>query len=212
VTGGRDGISAAYRLVGDVQRFGFLSAARVVDRYIEMVDRALGPDRSPTPDAARPVDDAVLDALLDGLARAASTGVSVLESLESFVSTVLDGAGRAVGEEAQAAVAPPAVPAGSTTEASFWLHNPGHQALTDVDLWVSPLMSGTGATIPPAAVAMSPRRVALVPGVGSEEVRLRVAVPSGQPRGAYHGLVLCSATPGEPLGVRVEVTDGQPRP
>lgn len=208
MTGGRDGLSAAFRLVGDVQRFGFLSAARVVDRYIEMVDRALGTNRPATPDSARPVDDA----LLDGLVRAASTGVSVLESLESFVSTVLDSAGRAAGEDAEAAVAPPAVPAGTMTEASFWLHNPGHEALTDVDLRVSPLMSGTGVTIPHAAVAVWPRRVATVPGGGREEVHLRVAVPSGQPRGKYHGLLLSSATPGEPLGVRVEVTDGEPRP
>jgi hypothetical protein len=69
------------------------------------------------------------------------------------------------------------------------------------------LLSSKGVSIPAASVSFSPERLDVVDAGTAQEVRLRVDVPADQPAGHYHGLVLISAAPSEPIALHLDVDD-----
>ena len=184
--------------VADVQRFGLLSAAAVVDRYVDLVDRALGPpalgSASVGGDAAAPGPD--LRLLAEATERVAQAYVAALDAATQLLPgppTVTADGGR---------LALPDTFAGGTAEATLWLHNPTAQAVPDVSLAATPLVAGAGRTVP---LALDPPRLALLPAAGSVPVRLRADVPPDHPSGPCWGLVVCSADPDAPVTVTLRV-------
>jgi hypothetical protein len=187
-------------LVGDVQRFGLFSAASIVDRYAEMVDRALA--REPLPPLQ---DEGGPDRRADGAAEVTQAWLGLLETA---ALQLRDGA--ALPRPMETLALPPAG-AGQGSEASLWVHNTASSPSAEVDLHTTGLVSSRGGRIPSAAVSLVPDRLpGLEPGT-SREVCLRVHVPDSQPAGHYHGVVVISAAPGEPMALRLEVrAPGEP--
>ena len=184
-------------LVGLVQSFGLHSAAAVVDRYAEIVDRVLSRDAL-TPPPVGP-DDGADGRLVDGAVRVAEAWARLLDTTTTLV---LDGAPRDATIES--VVLPPAAP-GRTTEASLWLHNTTSSSVPGLALRGTGLSASSGRGIPADAVALVPDRFGVLAAGTSAEVRLRVLVPVGQPPGRYHGLVMISAIPSEPVALRLDV-------
>lgn len=183
-------------LIGDVQRFGSLSAATVIDRYAGMVDRVIAEGR--VGPAFLPDDDG---ALVDRAARLAEAYLRLVDATAALAS----GAGpREVGPSMER-ITLPAARSGSTSEASLWIHNPTGEAATRLDLEVTDLVSPVGLTIPAAAASVSPPGVDRLDPSASRRLLLRVDVPEDQPPGYYHGLVLIAEPPDESIGLRLEV-------
>lgn len=182
-------------LIGDVQRFGFLSAAKVIDRYAGMVDRAIEDGRGP-PVPPLPGDDGVL------VDRAARLAEAYLRLVDATVALATDRGESGVSMER--ITLPVAGPA-SRVETSIWVHNPTGQAATRLHLEVTELVSPAGVSIPAMAVSIRPSVIDRLHPSTSREVRLRVDVPQEQSPGYYHGLVLTSEAPDEPIGVRLEI-------
>jgi hypothetical protein len=186
MTAGPDTVPGGRDLVGVVQRFGLFSAASVVDRYAEIVDRAIARDLVPASTQPRS----------DGTVRLAQVWSRLLDVATAQLP---DGAARP-----EALVLPPARP-GLGSEASLWLHNTTSSRARDVALHATALLSTAGPAIPAGAVTLLPDRVDPVPAGTSREIRLRVRVPAGQADGIYHGMVVTTAAPTEPLAVTLEV-------
>lgn len=198
MSGGRDATEQVRHLVGDVQRFGLLSAATIVERYIETVDRALA-GQSLTPGPPDRPDEGWL---VDGASRVARAGTRVLDTIANLVA---NGAGQSADTTRPERLLLPATVPGSSSEVSLWIHNPTPAPVTGIHLHVTALASPTGSSIPSDALSWSPRTVELLAASSRQEVRLRVDVPEAQPVGLYHGLVLSAAAPSEPLALRLEV-------
>lgn len=200
MSGGRDADQQGRHLIGDVQRFGLLSAATVVERYIETVDRALA-GHSLAPRSSDQPDEGWL---VDGAARVAQAGTRVLDAIATAIA---DGGGHGVDTTDPERLVLPATQPGSGSEVSLWIHHPTPTPtpVTGLGLHVTALTSPTGTTIPTGAVSWTPLGVELLAASSRQEVRLRVDVPEGQPDGLYHGLVLSSLAPSEPLALRLEV-------
>lgn len=178
-------------LVGVVQRFGLFSAATVVDRYVEIVDRTI--TRDPL---APPSDDRGSGRLVDRAVQMADAFVRLLDTSAAQLD--------ARGPTTETLVLPE-TPAGLSAEASLWVHNTTPSPSPTVVLHVSGLVSPTGHTIPADAVSLRPQRIDPVAAGTSREVRLRVRVPVDQPAALYHGLVVSSASPTEPMTLRLAV-------
>ena len=189
------GDQASGYLIGDVQRFGLLSAAAVVDRYTQIIDRATRDASFPA--ASAPAEEFGTGWMADSAARVAEARVRLIESTSALITT-------STCTAQLERVVLPATRTGSRSEVSLWVHNPTASPAA-VDLHAGILTSSIGVSIPADAVSFLPERLDVV-GVGqAREVRLRVDVPAGQPAGTYHGLVLISAAPGEPIGIGLEV-------
>jgi hypothetical protein len=184
-------------LVRDVQRFGLFSAAAVVARYTEIVDRAIAGDpllpavdlpdghrAGPPPGLALEVARAVL---------------GLVDSVAAMLRTSAPD-----GSHTGAVVLPPAPP-GSGSEVALWLHNTTSSTAPVIDLHGTGLVSSDGHRIAAGGVELVPDRVEALVAGSAREVRLRVSIPPGQPTGLYHGLVLNSAAPAEPMAVLLEV-------
>jgi hypothetical protein len=195
VTAGEDAALGGRHLVGEVQRFGLLSAAAVVERYIEAVDRAVTTARL-TPARLRP-DEQDAGWLADSAARMAEACLRLLDSAATLMSdTAAPGTERVVLASARS---------GSRSETSLWIHNPTSSATAVADLHVTNLVSSQGLSVPVSAVSFSPPRVGPVEPGTSREVRLRIEVPAHHPAGQYYGLVLSSAAPDAPIMLRLDV-------
>lgn len=188
-------------LVGDVQRFGFLSAASVVRRYTEIVDRALvgtaGLPRPGTPGRA-----AEGEALLNGASQLVEAGVTSFEAMTALLLEILRPDTGTRGMET--VVLPPAAQ-GSTSRGSLWLHNATAAPVTGVELRATALASSSGAFIPGDALTLSPPRFEIVAALSHQEVAVHVTVPPDQSPGHYHGLVVLSAAPEEAMALLLEV-------
>lgn len=182
-------------LIGDVQRFGFLSAATVIDRYTGMVDRAIAAGHG-APGVSLPDDNG---ALVDRAARLAEAYLRVVDATAALAT----GPGED-GLSVERITLPASRPA-SRAETSIWVHNPTREAASCLHLEVTELVSSAGVSIPARAVSLSPPMIDRLHPSASREVRLRVDVPGGQSPGFYHGLVLISAAPDEPIGIRLEI-------
>jgi hypothetical protein len=176
----------------DVQRFGLLSAAAVVARYAEAVDRTISGEGSTAPGAP--------DGLADGATRLTQAALRLLDAGAALVRRTEEALVPAVPEQLE----PPPTPAGGATEVSVWVHNQTSSA-AEVVLHATSLVSAAGAVLPAHAVECRPGDGVAVPPLGSGEVRVRIAVPAGQPIGRYHGL-LVGSTAAEPVPLLVVVT------
>jgi hypothetical protein len=191
----------AQHLIGDVQRFGLLSAAAVVDRYTELIDRATRDDSFPS--APLPADESGTGWIVDGAARIAAAYLSLIDTMTGLIPN------RATADTAvpnmERLILPPTHP-GFGSETSLWVHNSTSSSSAGVDLHTTNLISSNGVSIPTASVSFSPERLDVVDAGTAQEVRLRVDVPAGQPAGHYHGLVLISAVPpSEPITLHLDV-------
>lgn len=201
MSAGKEAASRALHLMADVQAFGLLSAASVADRYRETVDRYLAQDPLTAPTQAGTSGDPSLADVAGRMAEACARSLDLM-------STVLNR-----GEEpghgiprVEAVVLPPAR-AGSTAEASVWVHNPT-AAPVAVELRVSGLVSAGGRSLPDDAVVLEPERMQHVDAGGSSEVRIRVHVPPETETGHFHGLIMSPLTPAEAILLRLEVRAG----
>ncbi len=177
-------------LVGDVQRFGLFSAATVVARYAEIVDRAIAGD---------PVAPGWPEPPKETAPQVTAAVVRLLESVAALL-----GPGAGPGTPAEPLVLPPVGP-GRTAEGSLWVHNTTPSPAAHVELRVTALVSSDGHDIAADVVSLAPDRVDVLPAGTSREVRLRVRVPAAQPAARYHGLVLNSAAPADALAVLLDV-------
>jgi hypothetical protein len=205
VTPGQAGGHGAQHLIGDVQRFGLLSAAAVADRYTEIIDRATRDASLRLPPL--PADEPGAGWMVDSAARIAEACLSLVDTTAALFGSraKLD----AVLPEMERLVLPP-TSSGFSSETSLWVHNPTPSSAGAIDLHVTSLISSNGRSIPVAAVSFAPERLDVVDAGTAREVRLRVDVPAGQPAGHYHGVVLISAAPFEPIGLQLDV-DGRER-
>jgi hypothetical protein len=201
VTPGRTSGHGAQHLVGDVQRFGLLSAAAVVDRYTEIVDRATQNGSPP------PADERGTAGLVDSAARIAEAYLGLIDTTAALIANTAT-PDTAV-PEMERHVLPPTRP-GFSSETSLWVHNRTSSAVTYIDLHMTGLISSNGVSIPLGVVSFSQKRLDLVDTGSAREVRLRIDVPADQPAGNYHGLVLISAAPLEPIALHLGV-DGRER-
>jgi hypothetical protein len=187
MTAGPDTASGARELIGVVQRFGLFSAASVVDRYAEIVDRAVARDLVPMQTGG------------DLAGRLGQAWLRLLDEATARLREDVPG-----GPPMEALILPAARP-GSSSEVSMWIHNTTSSPVLAVELHGTALLSAGGRSIPAAAVTLVPDRVDSVPAGTSREVRLRVRVPAAQAAATYHGMVVSTAAPAGPMTVRLEV-------
>lgn len=192
----------AQHLIGDVQRFGLLSAAAVVDRYTELIDRATRDESFRS--APLPADERGTGWMVDSAARIAEAYLSLVDTIAALISN------RAMPDTAvpnmERLILPP-TRSGFGSETSLWVHNSTSSSAAAIDLHMTNLISSNGVSIPASAVSFSPERLDVVDAGTAREVRLRVEVPADQPAGHYHGLVLISADPSEPIALHLDVDD-----
>ena len=194
MTSGRDGIHAAGHIIGEVQRFGLLSAAAVVDRYVEIIDREKV--RHPLADVPGRLAGGT-DGTGDGAAAMLRAGLHALDAAARLVSD-------AVAPGTETLVLPPARP-GADAEASVWVHNRTSAVVASVELRATVLISDADHTMPAEAVTFQPEgTVVLEPGT-CREVGVRVSVPEGQPPGLYRGLLTGSGAPDGAVTLRLAV-------
>jgi hypothetical protein len=189
------------RLVGDVQRFGLLSASTVVDRYVDAVDRTMRRGGVGPPSADRPSTDPDTGQLVASAARLAQAYGDALSAAARVVSPSRDGS--------EPGVALRAARPGDRAETSLWLHNPTGAPLVDVVPATSSWVAAGGAVLGASTVSFDPAVLPPVPPGGSVELQLAVLVPPDQPCGTYHGLVVVSSSPEQPLAVSLQVSIGE---
>lgn len=194
MTGRPQGALGARHIVGEVQRFGLLSAASVVERYVEIVnhERADDPLRS-----AREALASTTEWSGDGLARMLEAGLQALDGAARLVSS-------ASSRGTETLVLPPTEP-GRATEASLWIHNCTSSLVASVELHATLLVSPEEDSISGRAVTFVPGKAVVVEPGTSHEVLVRVSVPEGQPAGLYHGLLVGSGAPDGAISLLVEV-------
>jgi hypothetical protein len=194
VTGRSDGAQGARHIIGEVQRFGLLSAASVVDRYVEIVNReSLG-------DPLRHVREALggtSEGSVGGAARMLEAGLQALDASARLISD-------AVAAGTEALVLPPTEP-GRASEASVWIHNRTSSLVASVQLHATILVSAEESSIPGDAVRFQPDEAVEVEPGTCREVAVRVSVPDGQPLGLYHGLLVGSGAPDGAITLRLAV-------
>jgi hypothetical protein len=200
VTPAQTGGHRAQHLIGDVQRFGLLSAAAVVDRYTEIIDRATldASFRS----ASLAADERGADWMVDSAARIAEACLRLVDTTAALIGNT---AMRDTAVPEMEKVVLPPTRSGFNSETSLWVHNPTPSSATAIDLHTTSLISSGGVSIPVASVSLSPERLDVVDAGTAREVRLRVVVPADQPAGHYHGVLLISAAPVEPIALYLDV-------
>ncbi|GGK75141.1 hypothetical protein [Ornithinimicrobium pekingense] len=112
--------------------------------------------------------------------------------------------GPAPGPQPAEALELPAVPAGSSTGGSLWIHNPT-TAPVRARVRVSSLTSAEGHLLPAPTVGVPSSAGIEVAAGGSVEVRVQVRVPAGTPPGHFHGVVTSTATPRQCLPLLLHV-------
>jgi hypothetical protein len=188
-------------LARDVQRFGLLSAASVVERYVDLVGATVGVTSAAT--AERPTDrpsDPSVDtdptALVDSATRIADAYLGLLDATTRLVEP---------STSARPCLLLEAVAPGGTTRATLWVHNDGPEPADALTVTMGALVAANGASLGPASVACTPSRLGGLRPHGSAQLDVTVHVPPDQPAGTYHGFVLVSLAPGDPVAVEVEV-------
>lgn len=194
MTRGPDGAFGARHIVGEVQRFGLLSAASVVERYVEIVNRERGGDPLRS---AREALASTSEWSGDGLARMLEAGLQALDGAARLVSS-------ASSRGTETLVLPPTEP-GRDTRAPLWVHNRTSSLVASVELQATLLVSPDESSISGRAVTFVPGEAVVVEPGASHEVLVRVNVPEGQPAGLYHGLLVGSGAPDGAISLLVEV-------
>jgi hypothetical protein len=185
-----------------VQRFGLLSAASVVERYVDLVDRTMG--GAPQTSASAPrASDRPAGPFMD---RDTSVLVESATGVAEAYLGLLDAAARLAEPSTPTTglVLDPVQP-GGWTQASLWVHNPGDEPTQGLTVTMSALVTADGASLDGASATCTPSRLDSITGRGSARLDVRVDVPHDQRPGEYHGLVLVSLAAGEPISIRLEV-------
>jgi hypothetical protein len=195
VTSVRDGSEAAGHIIGEVQRFGLLSAAAVVDRYVEIINREKV--RHPLAEIETLAGDT--EGAGGGAAAMLRAGLQALDAAARLVSD-------AVTSETETLVLPRTRPGGDA-EASMWVHNRTSSVVASVELRATVLISDAENTIPGDAVTFHPENAVILEPGTSRAVSARVSVPKNQPPGLYHGLVTGSGAPDGAVTLRLAVED-----
>lgn len=199
MSGPRGAADGVRHLARDVQRFGLLSATTVVERYVDLVDRALGgPPTQPfveRPSSAGADGDAT--ALVDSVARLAETYLGLLDAATRLVGPSPSSPGL---------VMTPVEP-GGRSDSALWVHNSGTELTRAVTVTMSPLVSADGACIDATSARCTPARLTGIAAGGSAQLNVAVDVPFDQRPGVYHGLVLVSLAAEEPMPVALEVLE-----
>jgi hypothetical protein len=182
----------------EVQRFGWASAATVIDRYSTLVDRATGEGSSTS---APDFDPGVL---VDAAVRMAA---GYLRLLDTTATLVVSRRARTSGPER---VVMPAARPGEGSEIALWLHNPTASPVTGIELGATGMVSPDGGAIPTGALSVIPPRIDRLDGSSSRELLLRVDIPEDQQAGIYFGLVELTGLPGDPITVQMEVKAATP--
>lgn len=188
-------------LAADVQRFGLLSAATVVSRYAAIVDRAVGTGVSPTTPPRR--GDPGPDWLVEAGPRVAEAALRLVDEAAALTVQAMTTGSPVAPEHLEL----PATTPGGSSEVSVWLHNPTPSTVV-AQVYVTCLVSGDGDVLPVEAILCKPSEHVQLASTGSGEVVLRVDVPTRQPPGRYHGLVVASAAP-EPIPLALQVIRGR---
>ena len=196
----RAAASGVRDLARDVQRFGLLSASSVVDRYIDLVDRAVGggpaaPSPHPSDRPSEQAGDGDMSALVASAARLAEAYLDVLEAAAQTTET----------SAATEVLTLDAGRPGEMLQSPLWVHNPGLEPSSAMTLTVGPLVASGGATLDATSVACVPGDVRSIGPRESVRLEVTVAVPSDQQPGVYHGFVVSSLAPSVPMRVTVEV-------
>lgn len=187
------------QLARDVQRFGLLSATSVVERYVELVDTSvvgapLG-GGAPAQQPADPFSGGDSRALVDSVTRIAEACLGLLDAASRA----------AVASSSEPGLVLDPVTPGGTTQAWLYVHNPRVEPTGDLVVSHGALVAAEGVSLGAASVSCSPSRLAPISPHGSARVLVQVDVPPDQPSGTYHGFVLVSVAPGEPISVKVRV-------
>jgi hypothetical protein len=186
-------------LAREVQRFGLLSAATVVGRYNDMVERAIADDAiEPDPGQLDGLDPA---ALVDGAARLTQAYLRFVETTAALFATRRTGS-----QPATERVVLPSTEAGGRAGRSLWAHNPTGVAATGIEVEVTGLVSPNGEAIPAGAVTVTPVHIDRLEATTSRELEVAVEVPAGQSAGWYFGLVRIGDDPSHPVILQLEVT------
>lgn len=196
----RAAASGVRDLARDVQRFGLLSASSVVDRYVDLVDRAVGgwpaaPSPHPSERPSEQSGDGDTNALVASAARLVEAYLDVLEAAAQTTDP------SAATEVLTLDVGRP----GEMLQSPLWVHNPCLEPSGAMTLTVGPLVASGGATLDATRVACVPGDVSSIGPLESVRLEIAVEVPSDQPPGVYHGFVVSSLAPSEPMRVTVEV-------
>jgi hypothetical protein len=194
VTGGSDGARSARHIIGEVQRFGLLSAATVVDRYVDIINRERMGD--PLHHAGEAIARAT-EGSVGGPARMLEAGLQALDTSARLMSQAF-----AAGTETL--VLPQTEP-GRESEAPVWIHNRTSSLVASVQLHATMLLSAQESSIPGEAVSFRPQDAVVVEPGTSREVMVRVSVPEAQPVGLYHGLLVGSGAPDGAITLRLAV-------
>lgn len=186
-------------LATEVQRFGLLSAAAVVDRYRHLVDRSIeAVDVEETmPGGLESADSSWL------IDRASRLAGGYLRFLESAISAVGSRSDR--GGVERVALSPS--PSGALAEGSLWLHNPTDAATSRMQLTATSLVDARGTEIGVEAISFDPPAAGPVAPGGMAQIRVRVVVPAGAGPGRYFGLVHVAGSD-VPLVLDLEVKAG----
>jgi hypothetical protein len=182
----------------DVQRFGWASAATVVDRYTALVDRVIGDERVGS--ASQPSDRPDPGLLVDSAVRLAEGYLRFLDTTAGLMTSRRG----AAAAEMERIVLPAARP-GTGSETSLWAHNPTSAPSIGIEIEVTGPISPEGVAIPAEAVRITPRRVDRLEPSSSTKLLLHVEVPPHQPAGPYFGLVVISGAEGDPIAFQLEV-------
>ena len=189
-----DGAAAARHLIGEVQRFGILSASSVVDRYVEIINRqSLDGPRRRAPEALV----GFTQGSGAGAARILEAGLRALDGAAGVLSD-------AVADRSETLVLPPTEP-GLDSEASVWIHNRTTSLVASVALHPTMLICDEEFSIPGDAVTFHPEGLVVVEAGTCREVTVRISVPKGQPDGSYHGLLVGSGAPDGAITLRLTV-------
>jgi hypothetical protein len=182
------------RLVENVRLFGLASADLVVDRYVQLADRAIG-GTDPSPPPGLPPQ--AVTGIASGATGLAGVWLRLLEATASL-------ADRAGGDAAaRGRLDLPATDAGSVAAAAVWVHNTTSSPAA-VELAATTLAAPGGLAVGADAVELVPARLDPLPPRSSAEVQVRVHLPREQEPGVYQGLVLSSAAE-QPVLLRLEV-------
>lgn len=187
----------AQRLAEDVQRFGLLSAAAIVDRYEQLVDEAMGDHEHDEglPGGLESVDPSWL---VDRASRLAGGYLRFLESATSAIGS----RARPQGIERVPLVSGgPGEPA----EGTLWIHNPTSAPIDHVELTATALVSVDGRVIPAQATAFQRTARGPVAASDSAEIRIVITPPPDTEPGRYFGLVHLDDGADEPLAVDLEI-------
>jgi hypothetical protein len=200
MTGSRREGGESGGLIGEVRRFGLLSAATVVDRYNSMVELAVSADTV----GVEPLSPESLDpqALIDGAVRMTA---AYLRFIETTAGLVARRRGGSTGPSESVVL--PAAPPGGSTMISLWAHNPTAVPALGLEIEVTRVMSPDGGVIPAHGVSVTPRILGRLDPMTSHEIRMRVGIPADQTPGWYLGLVRIGGDPGSPITVQLEVTE-----